>query len=482
MPLLENPKQSGIGRFGWKAQAATVLSFSADALLNEMGITNEILKTESPEYGYPPLPAGCIKVGDPENITFLPPVVAYQKYLAPPPQTPRSGMIGEQIFKNIGCAECHTPGFVTPYESGTNVEPVLQARILRPYSDFLLHDMGKGGDGIGQGVARPSEMMTAALWGITARGGLLHGGLPSGTQGYPVYNEYQPASVTFERWKSAWQSAIDNTVQVHASPGSEALPSANLYNKLSKAQKNSLTFFLLSLGRAEFDGDYDGVIGPKDLHLMAECSKLATVDADNNCAVFDFNQDGRVDSNDFTYFLSAYEGPKRDDNVNGQVDALDIFLNPSLDINKDGIINNLNKDGMVENPVAAKCPSIINRPKDADPTWDPNVDSDHDGIKNCLDECWRDPNKTRRGACGCGISDIDSDQDGVPDCFDDCPQDPLFFSKPVGVIELMATDPTITRKCQCGDRGPIGKYGVPVCFETAFKSRPQPSASPTSTP
>lgn len=52
------------------------------------------------------------------------------------------------------------------------------------------------------------------------------------------------------------------------------------------------------------------------------------------------------------------------------------------------------------------------------------VDSDNDGIADCLDGCPNDPNKQSQGACGCGNSDRDSDTDGAPDCKDGCPLDP----------------------------------------------------------
>ena len=36
-----------VGRFGWKAQHATLLAFGADAYRNEMGITNDLFPRES---------------------------------------------------------------------------------------------------------------------------------------------------------------------------------------------------------------------------------------------------------------------------------------------------------------------------------------------------------------------------------------------------------------------------------------------------
>src|SRR5467141_4167658 len=46
VPILEAPGQTGVGRFGWKDQHASLLSFSADAYLNEMGITNRLQPDE----------------------------------------------------------------------------------------------------------------------------------------------------------------------------------------------------------------------------------------------------------------------------------------------------------------------------------------------------------------------------------------------------------------------------------------------------
>ena len=42
VPVLEAPGQTRVGRFGWKDQQPTVLSFAADAYLNEMGVTNRL--------------------------------------------------------------------------------------------------------------------------------------------------------------------------------------------------------------------------------------------------------------------------------------------------------------------------------------------------------------------------------------------------------------------------------------------------------
>jgi len=46
VPIVEAPGETGVGRFGWKDQRASLLSFSGDAYLNEMGITNRLFPGE----------------------------------------------------------------------------------------------------------------------------------------------------------------------------------------------------------------------------------------------------------------------------------------------------------------------------------------------------------------------------------------------------------------------------------------------------
>ena len=47
VPIVESPGKTGIGRFGWKDQHPSLLSFAADAYINEMGITNRLIPSEN---------------------------------------------------------------------------------------------------------------------------------------------------------------------------------------------------------------------------------------------------------------------------------------------------------------------------------------------------------------------------------------------------------------------------------------------------
>ena len=169
-----------VGRFGWKAQHATLLSFGADAYRNEMGITNDLFPQEA-AYGVSAAQMRlCDRFPDPEDIRD--------------PLTRRRGIdnfaifmlllarivggviddevrTGERVFTAIGCASCHVPAMQT----GPSANPVFHRKTVPLFSDLLLHDIGTG-DGIRQGIADPNEIRTPALWGLRLRRPLLHDG------------------------------------------------------------------------------------------------------------------------------------------------------------------------------------------------------------------------------------------------------------------------------------------------------------------
>lgn len=49
-----------------------------------------------------------------------------------------------------------------------------------------------------------------------------------------------------------------------------------------------------------------------------------------------------------------------------------------------------------------------------------SIDSDEDGVADCVDLCPENPLKTEPGECGCNVPETDSDGDGVPNCNDVC--------------------------------------------------------------
>ncbi|MGB8327759.1 MAG: di-heme oxidoredictase family protein [Steroidobacteraceae bacterium] len=191
VPVLESSGAVRIGRFGWKNQHASLESFSADAYLNEMGITSPYLPEENTSSGrfvgygtdYDPAPDPEDDGGD---------VVAFAGFMRST-KAPARGAItadvvaGEQLFRNIGCADCHVPTLRTA-RPGTvinggayTVPEALGNRLIHPYSDFLSHDVGTG-DGIPVSAAAAHAgtrnlMRTAPLWALRTRNRLMHDGL-----------------------------------------------------------------------------------------------------------------------------------------------------------------------------------------------------------------------------------------------------------------------------------------------------------------
>ena len=170
-----------VGRFGWKAQQATLLAFAADAYRNEMGITNRFFPTENAPNGDTAKLAKWDKVADPEDQVDLATgrgdidtAADFMRLLGAPPQRPATSaaMAGAGIFRQLGCDGCHQPVLVT----GRNDIPALNLKPVPLFSDLLLHDMGALGDGIAQADAGPHDFRTAPLWGLRASAPYLHDG------------------------------------------------------------------------------------------------------------------------------------------------------------------------------------------------------------------------------------------------------------------------------------------------------------------
>ena len=273
------------GRFGWKSQLASLLDFSADASLEEIGLTNRLLPIENAPNGIRSHLVGSDPMADPEDRpdregwSMIDRFTHFQQFLAPPPQTPRSGMTGERLFEEIGCAECHVGTLVT----GEHVSERLSGQSFKPYSNFLLHDMGSLGDGIVEGQATEKMMRTAPLWGLAARNALLHDMKATG---------------------GSFEENVTAAIERHAG---EAQWSRDQFFDLEPARRQRVFDFLASLGRAEFDWDRDHDVDGVDLvaFLKASSTCVEPVSADDPNAVFDVDQNGKLDLTDFGAILRA---------------------------------------------------------------------------------------------------------------------------------------------------------------------------------
>ena len=283
-----------VGRFGWKAQVATLLTFSGDASVNELGFTNRLFPAENAPNGNEKLLRMCDSVPDPEDgpdpqgFHQIDRQTDFQKFLAQPPQTPRTNMPGEALFIGIGCASCH---IATPYLTATTAEPPLNGKTIKPYSDFLLHNMGSLADGIVQGDAKEDEFRTPSLWGLRTRAGiaLLHDGRVTG---------------------GTLEDNVKNAIIAH---DGEGLAAANNFVGLGTTQKDQVVRFLLSLGRAEFDDEGDDDVDDFDWFFLENAGSFTGPGSffgpDDPQAVADFDQDGDFDLADFLVMQRAMTGP-----------------------------------------------------------------------------------------------------------------------------------------------------------------------------
>jgi CxxC motif-containing protein (DUF1111 family) len=205
VPIIEAPGQAGVGRFGWKDQHASLLSFCGDAYLNEMGITSRLFPDEVTKL--------CNTVSEPndtpgpDGLSDIDHFARFVRASKPPARDEKLAATskatrGSELFDKIGCAVCHVRALTTA-PAGTKINggafavpEALGGKTFHPYSDFLLHDVGTG-DGIvipvvehyGRAATHmprecPPEafqktrnrVRTPALWGVRLRTRLMHDG------------------------------------------------------------------------------------------------------------------------------------------------------------------------------------------------------------------------------------------------------------------------------------------------------------------
>jgi CxxC motif-containing protein (DUF1111 family) len=184
VPVLESPGQTRVGRFGWKDQHSSLLSFVGDAYLNEMGVTNRLRPKDATTVG---------KVTpDPEDVPDqlgLADIDHFAQFVRGTKVPPRDlalastaeARAGQFLFEKIRCNTCHVESISTA-PAGTMINggafavpDALGSKIIHPYSDFLLHDI-ETGDGIVQAGPQDTanKLRTAALWGLRMRPRFMH--------------------------------------------------------------------------------------------------------------------------------------------------------------------------------------------------------------------------------------------------------------------------------------------------------------------
>ncbi|MEM7503937.1 MAG: di-heme oxidoredictase family protein [Pseudomonadota bacterium] len=163
-----------MGRFGWKATAPTLAAQTADAFLNDMGISS--VRHPAAFGECTPRQRDCLQAPSgvqaelgPFEVSdeMLSLVVFYSSNLAVPPRRDADDSLvlrGKALFHEAGCAACHQPNYVTRRDAP---QAEHQFQMIWPYTDLLLHDMGDALGSNGQvGRADGNEWRTPPLWGI----------------------------------------------------------------------------------------------------------------------------------------------------------------------------------------------------------------------------------------------------------------------------------------------------------------------------
>lgn len=157
-------KEVRLGRFGWKANAATVMDQCAGAYVHDMGVTNPLFPFET-GYGQS---NGNDGLEDDAEISqaLLDEITFYCQTLGVPAARnlkDESVIRGSQLFDQLQCAKCHIPKMI----SGDFSVAAVSNQTFYPYTDMLLHDMGDGlADNRSDFLADGKEWRTKALWGI----------------------------------------------------------------------------------------------------------------------------------------------------------------------------------------------------------------------------------------------------------------------------------------------------------------------------
>jgi CxxC motif-containing protein (DUF1111 family) len=217
-----------VGRFGWKSQTATLFQFTTEPMNIELGISTPYFPRENTPNGGP-VPAGCgLASAQPNDTGSAKSIKLYhfQALVGAPPAGPRTpaAYYGEFLFRAVGCADCHRPQLKTkdyylPKADGSAERvAALSNKVIKPYSDLLVHDMGPGlEDGRVMGRASTRFWRTTPLWGARFKSQYLHDGRAA---------------------------TLHDAIDAH---GGESANSTALYEALNPAQQRALIEFIQSL-------------------------------------------------------------------------------------------------------------------------------------------------------------------------------------------------------------------------------------------
>lgn len=219
----EANQRMAIGRFGWKANTASLLDEVAGSFAGDLSVTNPYHGYRV-ELGHGQVDSDDGRDDEPEMTKKqVDDTAFYLQTLAVPAarnMNKASVRNGSRIFDGIGCAACHTP------KQRTLQAPInaLANQTFYPYTDMLLHDMGEDlADGRPDFLANGREWRTRPLWGI---------GLQALASGHTHFMH---------------DGRAKNITEAILWHGGEALRSKEIFKKLTKKERADLLEFLNSI-------------------------------------------------------------------------------------------------------------------------------------------------------------------------------------------------------------------------------------------
>lgn len=222
-----------LGRFGWKANVATVAHQTAGAFHGDIGISS----AHFPEQTCTAAQKDCLAAPDGNSTEpdsqaveipdyLLDDVIFYQATLAPPARRNASDeqvLRGQALFHAAQCAQCHRPSWTTAQPPFARLSsPSLAGQTITPYTDMLLHDMGEDlADGRADFRANGRQWRTPPLWGIgllpavNGHQRLLHDGRARGVAEAILWHggEAQAAREAFRAFSAEERAALVKFVE-----------------------------------------------------------------------------------------------------------------------------------------------------------------------------------------------------------------------------------------------------------------------------
>jgi CxxC motif-containing protein (DUF1111 family) len=208
-----------IGKFGWKAQTATLADFVQAACANELGLGNPNIPQPTPlgKPDYKPRGLDLTQQQCDEITAFVASLDQPTEVMPPDLKDQEIAAAGKKLFTTIGCADCHTPNL-------GSIEGI--------YSDLLLHRMGTEMVGAGAYYEKvvpvpdttspsdgpmASEWRTPPLWGVADSAPYMHDGRAT---------------------------TLKEAIELHGGQGKN---SSTRFSKLAEAEQNQLIAFLKTL-------------------------------------------------------------------------------------------------------------------------------------------------------------------------------------------------------------------------------------------